>query len=166
MTQSCRGIMPTMKLRTAAGALALVLLLVGCGGGGHDHEAMTAGGGDLSSIGEPGDPGDADRKIEVKTTENLKFDPATVEVAAGETITFVVTNDTGTAHEFVLGDEAYQDSHGDAMDDMEHEGNAVTLDPGDAGEVTWTFSEAGEVIYACHVAGHYATGMKGTISVE
>ena len=27
-------------------------------------------------------------------------------------------------------------------------------------------SEAGEVIYACHVAGHYTAGMKGTISVE
>ena len=126
---------------------------------------MTSGG-DLSSIGEPGDPGDADRTIEVQTTENLKFEPASMEVTAGETITFVVTNDTTTAHEFVLGDEAYQDSHGDAMDDMEHEGNAVTLDPGATGEVTWTFSEAGEVIYACHVAGHYASGMKGTISVE
>jgi uncharacterized cupredoxin-like copper-binding protein len=158
--------MPTMKLRAAAGVLVLAFLITGCSDGGHDHGGMTSGGGLPASIGEPGDPADADRTVEVQTTEALRFDPASVDVAAGETITFVVTNDTGTPHEFVLGDESYQESHGDSSDGMDHEGNAVTLDPGDSGELTWTFSEAGEVIYACHVAGHYDSGMKGTVSVE
>jgi uncharacterized cupredoxin-like copper-binding protein len=159
--------MPPMKMRATASLLVLAFLVAGCGGGGHDHGGATSGGGLPASVGEPGDAADADRTVEVQTTESLKFDPASIDVAAGETITFVVTNDTSTPHEFVLGDEAYQDSHGDAMDDgMSHEGNAVTLDPGDTQELTWTFSDAGEVIYACHVAGHYASGMRGTISVE
>ncbi len=157
-----------MKMRAVAGFFALAFLVVGCGGGGHDHGAMTSDGAAPASVGEPGDPADADRTVEVQTTDSLKFDPASIEVAAGATITFVVTNDTSVPHEFVLGDEAYQDSHGDAManEEMNHEGNAVTLEPGDTQELTWTFSDAGEVIYACHVAGHYASGMRGTISVE
>jgi uncharacterized cupredoxin-like copper-binding protein len=160
--------MPTMKMRAISGLFALAFLVAGCGGNGHDHGAMTGGGAVAASVGEPGDPAEADRTVEVEATESLKFDPASLEVGAGETITFVVTNDTSTPHEFVLGDEAYQDSHGDAMANggMQHEGNAVTLDPGVTQELTWTFTDAGEVIYACHVAGHYASGMKGTISVE
>ncbi|MGH2807660.1 MAG: cupredoxin domain-containing protein, partial [Actinomycetota bacterium] len=115
----------------------------------------------------PGDPADADRTVEVVATEDLKFDPPALEVTDGETITFEVTNDTSIPHEFVLGDEAYQDSHEAAMaEGMDHEDNGVSLEPGATEEVTWTFSEAGEVLYACHVAGHYDAGMKGTVTVE
>lgn len=156
-----------MKIRMAASLLALTVLLAACGGGGHEDHGLGGSDGGTSSFGEPGDAADADRTIEVEATEDLKFDPAALDVAQGETITFEVTNDASIEHEFVLGDAAYQDSHGEDMaEGMDHSENGVTLEPGATEQITWTFSEAGEVLYACHVAGHYDAGMKGTVTVE
>jgi uncharacterized cupredoxin-like copper-binding protein len=31
--------------------------------------------------------------------------------------------------------------------------------------LTWTFDKPGIVLYGCHVLGHWAAGMKGTIVV-
>jgi uncharacterized cupredoxin-like copper-binding protein len=40
------------------------------------------------------------------------------------------------------------------------------LHPGSRGELIVTFDEAGTFEYACHVAGHYEAGMRGTITVR
>ena len=42
----------------------------------------------------------------------------------------------------------------------------MSLAPGETKELTWRFSEAGEVLFACHVDGHYDGGMVGTVSVS
>lgn len=154
-----------MKLRLAA---LVLLFAASCGGGGPVEHAAHTGGEDHAPItfGEAGDPDEADRTIEVEAVDNLKFEPAALEVEAGETVTFSVTNTGKTDHEFVLGDDLYQDSHGAGMP-MEHEeGNGVFLEPGDTGEVTWTFSDPGELIYACHVNGHFDSGMFGRIEIR
>jgi uncharacterized cupredoxin-like copper-binding protein len=41
----------------------------------------------------------------------------------------------------------------------------VSVGPGGVAATTYTFGEAGEVEYACHLPGHYAYGMHGTITV-
>ena len=167
-----------MRIRMLAG-LAVLALLVACGGhdhGGeaaagdshvhsHDHLHEAAGG---FSFGAPGNPSAATRTIEVVTKDPYEFDPEDVEVDSGETVTFVVTNEGDTEHEFVLGDEEYQESHDEAMaaGEMHHEGNAVTVAPGATEEITWTFPAEGEVLYGCHVAGHYDAGMVGAIRVS
>ncbi len=127
---------------------------------------MHAGHGDHAPItfGEPAEASEADRTIEVAADE-LRFDPASIEVEAGKVVTFVVTNVGNTEHEFVLGDEAYQRSHA-GMSSMQHEGNGAVLPVGETGEVTWKFAEAGEILYACHVNDHYSAGMVGRIEVE
>lgn len=168
-----------MRRRLFAAA-ALLAVLAGCGGGEH-HDAGDASGSDAHAhdhthgeetagfaFGEPGNPSDATRTIEISTRDPYRFDPEALEVEAGETVTFVVTNEGDQDHEFVLGDEEYQESHGDEMaaGEMHHEGNAVAVAPGKTEKLTWTFPSEGEVQYGCHVAGHYAGGMVGVISVS
>ncbi|MGH2806428.1 MAG: hypothetical protein ACRDKT_04040, partial [Actinomycetota bacterium] len=88
-----------MKIRMGASLAAVVFLVAGCGGG-HEGHGGTAGGG-TAAFGEPGDPADAERTIEVQATEDLKFDPPALDVSRGDTITFEVSNDTSIPHEFV-----------------------------------------------------------------
>ena len=108
-------------------------------------------------------------RIEIGLTDALKIEPATLTVPAGVPVTFVVTN-TGTAdHEFYLGDEAAQDEHEQemlSMGGMGHDDpNGIAVEPGETRELTFTFAEAGETLAGCHVAGHYAGGMKASITV-
>jgi plastocyanin len=42
------------------------------------------------AFGQPADPADAARTIEIRTGNELTFDPAQVTVAAGETVTFSI----------------------------------------------------------------------------
>lgn len=112
------------------------------------------------------DPAKATREIVVEASDDLRFDPATLEVEAGEVVTFVVRNIGRTDHEFVLGDEAYQDMHDMESDaDMMEMGNAVTVAPGGTKELTWRFDDAGKVLYGCHEPGHYEGGMVGSVDV-
>lgn len=148
--------------------LAAAVTLAGCGGTGSDDEGADPG----EVAGTPADAADADRRIEVTATDELAYEPATVEVAVGETITFVVTNVGEVEHEFVLGDDDEQEEHASEMaemgdDAMEHaEPNAIAVPPGETVELTWHFPAAGELTYACHEPGHYEGGMIGTILVE
>lgn len=164
---------PTIR---AVGLLTAGLLLVGCGASddatgpqaaddSHD-DAM----GDGHGIGEPADASEADRTIEISMLDTMAYEPAALEVDAGEVVTFLVSNDGQAVHEFTLGDEAMQDEHAEEMAemgaDMAHDGpNSVTVQPGDTGELTWRFGESGTVQYACHQPGHYEAGMVGEITI-
>lgn len=141
----------------------------GSSDGGHDMSTMDEGGGDGAGFGKAADAEDADRTVEVKTLDELRFDPEEITAEAGETINFVVTNDGRAPHEFVIGDQKYQEEHEQAMEHGGHgesTGNVVEVDPGDTAEIAWTFTEPGEVFYACHVEGHYQGGMVGTVTVD
>ena len=123
------------------------------------------------SFGAPANAGDADRTIEVVAKDDLTFDPSAVEISKGETVSFVVTNEGKIVHEFVLGDEASQQKHEAQMEEMEgekmhDEANAIALEAGETKELTWSFSAAGELVFACHEEGHFDAGMIGVISVE
>lgn len=175
-------------------AAVLALGLAGCGtddGGEPAASDETAMDGDMDmaddedhdeeegehaefAFGEPADAGDADRTVEVNANDDLSYDPDPIEVEAGETITFVVTNTGQAVHEFTLGDQTAQDEHEAEMVEMMEEGemmmhdepNTLSLEAGETGELTWHFTEASEVLFACHQPGHYAGGMVGTISVS
>lgn len=110
------------------------------------------------------------RTVEIAARDDLTFEPSTIEVAAGERVRFVVTNEGAMDHEFILGDEATQMAHESQMDAGSH----MTLDamasmamgPGEMMDATVTFDEPGEILFGCHVAGHYAGGMKGSVMVQ
>ncbi len=42
---------------------------------------------------------------------------------------------------------------------MHDEPNSVLLEPGQTGEIVWTFPDGGEIEIACNVPGHYDGGM-------
>jgi uncharacterized cupredoxin-like copper-binding protein len=109
------------------------------------------------------------RTVEIDMVD-IAFEPDTLEVTEGETVRFVFTNAGVVAHEAFVGDQAAQADHEEEMRDAEHGGHgeesedAITVEPGDTGELTYTFDEAGSLEVGCHQEGHYEAGMK--ISVE
>lgn len=125
------------------------------------------------AFGEPGQAGDSSQVIEITATDAQVFEPAVAGVPLGATVTFRVTNAGTLTHEFVLGDEPFQATHEAEMADMAHghgtmddEPYGFQLQPGETKDLVWHFTVPGEFSYACHTPGHYAVGMKGTISVQ
>ncbi|CAN5804824.1 plastocyanin/azurin family copper-binding protein [soil metagenome] len=144
-------------MRAATLALALAVVASACGEGGGDYGASAD---------------KADRVVEVAMVDNA-FDPSSLTVAEGETVTFKFTNTGAVAHDAFIGDASAQDEHGESMeegDDMAghnmEDGDALLLDPGQTGELTHTFDEAGEIFIGCHQPGHYEAGMKSTVTVS
>lgn len=139
--------------------MAGALTLTGCGS---DHS---------NPVARP-----SDRTVDVTMTDNA-FEPTSLEVTNGDTVTFAFTN-TGTArHEAIIGDDAAQAAHHDEMGqaaeddghDDDHGGStgaaAITVEPGATGEIVHTFDESGTVLIGCHEPGHWEAGMKATITV-
>jgi uncharacterized cupredoxin-like copper-binding protein len=162
-----------MKKMVIAGLLLLAVVAAACVGDENPDSSGMANGGhshDAGALGEVADPSEADRTIKVEALDELAFSPESVSVEAGEVVTFEITNDGKALHEFVLGDEAFQESHEEDMadghsDEMGHMDNGITLAPGESGSVTWRFTESGEVLFGCHIPGHYEGGMVGSIVV-
>jgi uncharacterized cupredoxin-like copper-binding protein len=127
--------------------------------------------GSRGGAGRAGGAGDADRVVEVRMVDSA-FDPATFSVASGETVTFRFTNEGAVAHEAYIGDAADQAAHEEEMSERAHGGHAeesdraITLDPGQDGELTWTFEEEGSIEIGCHEPGHYAAGMRASVAVS
>ena len=123
----------------------------------------------VGALGEPADAGDADQTITIQATDELTYDPDTVEVQAGETITFEIENTGSVDHEFVIGSAEWQEEHEEEMqsEDMEmgHEPNEVEVPAGETASLTWHFTDAGTTQFGCHVPGHFPAGMVGTITV-
>jgi uncharacterized cupredoxin-like copper-binding protein len=133
---------------------------------GMDHGTVA----DDIDFGRPAKASKADRTIEVTAYDSFKFKPDEIHVNKGETITFVVANVGITVHEFTLGDEDFQAAHEQEMADeqemrMDTE-TSISIDSGEIEKLTWSFTQAGEVLYGCHEPGHYEAGMVGTIVVE
>lgn len=151
--------------------LALVavaaLMVAGCGGGGGSDDTAAGPSGATGEL-----PEGSDHVIEVRMLAERRFKPDTVEVKAGETVTFKLINESSELHEFMLGDEAMQAAHEEEMSemstepmDMDDTADSRTVKAGTTEMLTYTFTEAGTVLYGCHQPGHYAGGMKGTITV-
>ena len=111
----------------------------------------------------------ADRTIEVNMNDNMRFTPDTIQVTAGETIKFVVSNHGMLQHEFVLGTADSLKDHAALMikfPNMElEEPYMAHVDPGKTMEILWQFSESGVFAFGCLLPGHYDAGMKGAVSV-
>jgi uncharacterized cupredoxin-like copper-binding protein len=177
--------MTTRKFVLVLAGLALGLVVAACGGTSTTAPESTTTVLDTTTVpitdsaddhsdfsfGEPADASSADRVIEIAASDDFRFDPASIEVSAGETVTFRVTNTGAIPHDFTLGDEATQQSHAEEMEEMAgmampDEPNAVVVDPGETRELTWHFTEAGELLIGCHQTGHYEAGMKAQITVQ
>jgi uncharacterized cupredoxin-like copper-binding protein len=155
-------------------AVLVILMLTGVLGKGHGPGRHLGGGmphKTTTNIGGPADAAGAGRTIEVNAVDTLAFEPSTIGVSAGETVTFSVTNGGKIVHEFTLGDSTMQQQHAGMMAHipagMGHDTpNSITLEPGETKRLTWRFGDAGTLEYACHIQGHYDGGMRGRITIN
>lgn len=99
--------------------------------------------------------------------EHSAFDPAVLEFERGETVTFVVSNSDPIDHELIIGDEDVQDLH-ERGTQTRHgaKPGETSIEAGGTSKTTYTFERAGELIFGCHLPGHYDYGMRGSIKVR
>ncbi len=147
------------------------------------------GGTQTHDIGAPGSAAQAERTVEVLLYDNY-YEPGAIEVKRGETLRFLVRNEGQLVHEFSIATPALHRAHREEMEMMVEHGvlhafhidreaaermqtsmghgmhddpNSLLLEPGESGEVVWTFPLEGELAFACNVPGHYEAGMVGDI---
>ncbi|MCU1451485.1 MAG: hypothetical protein JWP02_3655 [Acidimicrobiales bacterium] len=102
----------------------------------------------------------------VLTIHHSRFSAASVRVRPNSMVTFVVHNTDPIEHELIVGDEAVQQKH-EAGTDILHQGpGAVSVPAGSTGATTYTFPASGTVLYGCHLPGHWAYGMRGTVVIS
>jgi len=161
---------PEMKSLNMKNIVACLILVIGT----LLHAPVFAHDADFGSspFGEPGKPSQVDRVVKVDM-KNMRFNPTQINVKAGETIRFVVTNSDAIDHEFVIGDAAFQTEHRKEMAEMTQLGhvmshidrNAISIGPGQTKNLIWKFSHPGKFEIDCNVAGHFEAGMSGVVDV-
>ncbi len=123
--------------------------------------------------------------IEMKGTDQLRFSVENIEATSGQKITVKLSNDTkfpavAMSHNFVLlkqsaDVEAFDKASAQHADNgyiaPELEGQIIAhtgmAGGGETVEVTFDAPEKpGEYIYVCTFPGHFAAGMKGTLTVK
>ncbi len=157
-----------MRLARLVPLAAVAVLAAACSTGGATPPPSASAAAPSSA---PSVPAVATR-IEVKLLDALRIEMATTTVPAGVPVTFVVTNTGTVLHEFVLGDETEQMAHDKEMAEEggmsmpEDEEMAIGVEPGKTKELTVTFEKPGTTLAGCHVVGHYAGGMRATITIQ
>jgi uncharacterized cupredoxin-like copper-binding protein len=95
------------------------------------------------------------------------FDPDRLTVEPGETVRFVLVNRDPIDHEFILGDERVQLVHEEGTE-AHHppRPGEVSVPAGETVVTTYTFPlTEGELIFGCHLPGHYDFGMRGSVTI-
>ncbi len=117
-----------------------------------------------------GDPKKAQRTIEIRMSDDMRFAPKEIQVKQGETVRLVAVNTGKLLHEIVIGTPQELKAHAEMMKkhpNMEHdEPYMAHVDPGQKGAIVWTFNRAGTFEFACLIPGHFEVGMIGRITVR
>jgi len=121
--------------------------------------SLTACGGD--------DPrgGAADRRVDL-TAHFSRFAPAELAVPLGTIVQFTVRNDDPIAHELIVGDDEVHVRH-EAGNEPHHgdKPGEVSVPAGTTASTTYRFDQPGTFVFACHLPGHFAYGMRGVVRV-
>ena len=110
--------------------------------------------------------GPGERTVNI-TIHFSRFTPDSIDVRPGETVRFVVQNTDPIDHEFILGDAALQHLYEKSTESFHVPGGGVMGVPAGTTQVTtYTFPpSAGSLLFGCHLPGHYAYGMRGTVTI-
>jgi uncharacterized cupredoxin-like copper-binding protein len=114
--------------------------------------------------------GDGPERTVVVTMRHSRFEPAEVRVGPGERVRFVLRNTDPIDHEFILGDDAVQRRHEQGRE-RHHHGEVPgerSVAAGQEAATTYAFPaglDGRALEFACHLPGHYAYGMHGTVRV-
>ena len=141
-----RGVRPAL----AVGALGLVALLLVAG---------------LAAGRTPHAPPAGVRTVHLRIHFS-HFDRDRIDVSPGKTVRFVIDNTDPIDHEFILGDDQVQQVHERGTEAVHApRPGEVSIPAGTTATTTYTFGDPGELTFACHLPGHFAYGMRGTVTV-
>jgi len=165
---------PSVRARISEFAYLLAIGLVALGVGAaaltfaRSDPAMAA----MSATAPASSSVQPDRTIAISTSDQLRFAPGALSVRAGETVAFEISNPGALPHEFTIGDQSVQQEHEQEMANGSSTGIAqdaafsINVPAGQSARLVYTFQQPGTLEYGCHVPGHYAAGMLGTITVN
>ncbi len=96
-----------------------------------------------------------------------RFVPAVLTVAHGAPTTFLLVNDDPIDHEWIVGSDAVHRAHRTGTEPV-HDSRATEISVPALGSrtTTITFAERGTLAFVCHLPGHEAYGMVGTLNVR
>ena len=100
------------------------------------------------------------------TIHYSQFEDTALTVPHGVPVTFVLVNEDPIEHEWLIGASAFHDRHRHGTE--AHHGarpNEISLKPLETVRTTLIFDEPGSLLYICHLPGHEAYGMVGTLTV-
>ncbi len=94
------------------------------------------------------------------------YGPSRLTVPAGAAVTFVLRNDDPIDHEWIVGDAAVHERHRTGTEPVHaSRPTEVTIPAGTSRSTTIRFDTPGTYLYICHLPGHEAYGMVGTLVV-
>ncbi|MDO8485820.1 MAG: plastocyanin/azurin family copper-binding protein [Candidatus Limnocylindrales bacterium] len=89
-----------------------------------------------------------------------------VAIRAGVPVTFVLRNGDPIDHEWIVGEAAVHERHRSGTEPVHASSpTEVTVAAGTSAVTTVTFTKPGMYLYICHLPGHEAYGMVGTLRV-
>lgn len=96
-----------------------------------------------------------------------RFTLESITAEAGEPIEIVLRNDDPIEHEWIVGPAGVHERHRTGTEPFHDDRpTEVTIPALSSRTTTVTFDEPGEYAYICHLPGHEAYGMVGTIYVR
>lgn len=95
-----------------------------------------------------------------------QFERPALTVPAGVQVTFVLQNDDPIDHEWIVGDEGVHARHRTGTEPVHaSRPTEVTIPAGTTAATSVTFTTPGTYRFICHLPGHEAYGMVGTLTV-
>jgi uncharacterized cupredoxin-like copper-binding protein len=94
-----------------------------------------------------------------------RFALSRLDARPGETVRFVISNRDPIDHEFILGDLAVQRAHQAGHHAHHARPGEISVPAGETVATTYTFRTPGGLLFGCHLPGHWAYGMHGTVLV-
>lgn len=102
----------------------------------------------------------------VITIHYSHYDPDAITVPHGVPVTFVLVNTDPIGHEWIVGDAALHQRHRTGTEPVHNARPTEISIPGmTTKETTVVFAEPGTLQYICHLPGHEAYGMVGTLTI-
>jgi len=94
------------------------------------------------------------------------YSPASVSVPLGRPVTFVITNTDPIDHEWIVGDAATHERHRTGTEPVHGaRPTEVSIPALSQRRTTVTFPDPGSLQFICHLPGHEAYGMVGTVTI-
>ena len=95
-----------------------------------------------------------------------RFTPEVITVPAGVPVTITLRNDDPIEHEWIVGPPEVHERHRTGTEAVHAEvPTEVTVPAFSTRVTTLTFEQAAEYAYICHLPGHEAYGMVGTLRI-